>query len=142
MSEAMRPDRVQLRYKLRKGLLDSVSNTENEDEVIAEPMANPFLERLEDVHKDTQKDSHKDVHKDPENQEHEEIDGLTEAELVLLGRIRRLTETPLEVCILFTTENRIRVYGTFRANIRELRLISSFDLSRRPGRTHKRSTKA
>ncbi|KAG0362626.1 hypothetical protein BGZ54_008563 [Gamsiella multidivaricata] len=96
MSEAMRPDRVQLRYKLRKGLLDSVSNTENEDEVIAEPMANPFLERLEDVHKDTQKDSHKDVHKDPENQEHEEIDGLTEAELVLLGRIRRLTETPLE----------------------------------------------
>ncbi|KAG0295140.1 hypothetical protein BGZ98_001507 [Dissophora globulifera] len=100
----MSPARIEHRHKLRKGLMDSLSNTENEQEVVASPMVNPFLEPrigsskkpLESA-KESLERSLASRHDSLEAEvQDEEVDGLSKQELIILGRIRRMADTPLE----------------------------------------------
>ncbi|KAF9149929.1 hypothetical protein BGX20_005837, partial [Mortierella sp. AD010] len=101
----MTPERQAHRNKLRKGL-ESMEPTDYDSTNTVE-MSNPLMEsKDEDIDINDSDKGHDVPEKMPEktsslklNQrgpDVEEIEGLTHEELVLLGRIRQLTETPLE----------------------------------------------
>ncbi|KAI8601081.1 hypothetical protein EDD21DRAFT_116580 [Dissophora ornata] len=100
--EDMRPERLERRLWLRKQLMDSLSNTENK--LSASPMANPFLvpataDRSTKSSDFATQSLEKSLASRHDSQEAENVDDdgdLTERELAILGRIRRLTDTPLE----------------------------------------------
>ncbi|KAG0011420.1 hypothetical protein BGZ80_000698, partial [Entomortierella chlamydospora] len=102
----MTPERQAHRNKLRKGL-ESMEPTDYDSTNTVE-MSNPFVmeSKDEDIDINDSDKGHDVPEKMPEkasslklNQrgpDVEKIEGLTHEELVLLGRIRQLTETPLE----------------------------------------------
>ncbi|KAI1298689.1 hypothetical protein EDD11_006759 [Mortierella claussenii] len=92
MDEMMAPERQAHRSKLRKGLEIMGPNDEDEDIDIASDKISDEDIKVDDELEDDQKDTL--AHSSAKTEE--EIEGLSKEELILLGRIRKLTETPLE----------------------------------------------